>query len=145
MLAEKIGAETIELSETTGRRGIFGFIKSGFQAVKKKSSELSGKPWDRAREFDTLYLMTPIWAGNGTPAMNAFLENADLNGKTVFTVTLQADPNTKGNEKVHEYLRGRIEEKGGTVEGSFALHSASRPGAFAGEEHIKNEVEKIST
>ena len=58
--------------------------------------------------------MTPIWASNGTPAFNAFMEKMDLSGKRIHVVTLQADPGKKGSAGVHEYFKTRIENAGGT-------------------------------
>jgi hypothetical protein len=87
--------------------------------------------------------MTPIWAGNGSPAINAFLDNADLSGKKVFLVTVQADPHFEKSGEVHEFLKNRITEKGGTFTEAYALNG-SRPGSFAGEDHIRRQVAKIT-
>jgi flavodoxin len=143
MLAEQINAEIVELQETVSRRGLFGFLRSGSQAMRKKSSALKGDPWKESADYDVLYLMTPIWAGNGTPAINAFLDNADLSGKKVYVVTVQADPRFEKSGEVHEYLKNRITEKDGTYTEGYALNG-SRPGSFAGEDHIRKQVSKIT-
>lgn len=142
LLASEIGGELIKLTEKSPRNGVIGFMKSGFQAVSKSSSELIGDPWNLIEGFDFIFLMTPIWAGNGTPAINAFLDKANLKGKTISIITLQSDTTHKGIEKVHDYLMKRVESKGGTTTECFAL-TGSTPGKFAGEEHLKNEFKRV--
>jgi flavodoxin len=142
LLASEIGGELIKLTEKTKRDGVIGFMKSGFQAVSKASSELAGEPWKLIEGYDFIFLMTPIWAGNGTPAINAFLDNADLKGKSVSIITLQSDVSHKGIEKVHDYLMKRVESKGGMTSECFAL-TGSTPGKFAGEDHLKNEFKRV--
>jgi flavodoxin len=140
-LGEKIDAAIIELVEKKDRKGIFGFIKSGFQAINKKSSKLEGNPWEDIKEYDEIYFMTPIWASNGTPAFNTFMEEMDLNGKRIHIVTLQADPGKKGSKEVHEYFKTKIEKAGGHVVDSYALTSAA-PNKFAGNEKLEKEVDE---
>ena len=141
-LAGKIDAAIIKLVEKKNRNGIFGFIKSGFQAINKKSSKLGGNPWEDIKDYDEIYFMTPIWASNGTPAFNAFMEEMDLNGKRIHVVTLQADSGKKGSKEVHKYFKIKIEKAGGHVIDSYALTSGP-PNKFAGNEVIEKEVDDI--
>jgi len=141
-LAGRLKAELVELVEKKGRKGLIGFIKSGYQATTGKRSELQGEPWKEIEHCSTIYLMTPIWGGNITPAMNAFLHQADFKGKEVTLITLQADPKGGGSEKVHDHLRSIVENSGGTFLKGFALHS-DVPGKFAGKEYIQSQLDKI--
>lgn len=140
-LAEKISADMIELTEKKDRKGFYGFIKSGFQAVTKKSSDLTGDPWDLISGFPEIYLMTPIWAGNGTPAMNRFINKADFSGKKVVLITFQADIKKESSAKVHNYYKSKIEERGGNSFEAIALHS-TLPGKYAGKEYIHTQLEQ---
>lgn len=140
-LGEKIKAEPIELVEKKGRKGLLGFLKSGYQAVTGKSSRLQGDPWTPIKSLPELYFITPIWGSHSTPAMNAFLERADLQGKTVTLITFQADVKGSGSEQVHQHIKNQVEKRGGTFLQGIALHSAA-PGKFAGKEHIEKQIEK---
>ncbi|KUK73280.1 MAG: putative flavodoxin [Clostridiales bacterium 38_11] len=142
LLASEIEGELIKLAEKSPRDGVIGFIKSGFQAVTKASSKLIGEPWNKIEDFDFIYVMTPIWAGNGTPAINAFLDKVDLKNKSIGIITLQSDASHKGIEKTHEYLMNRVKSKGGIATECFAL-TGSSPGKFAGEERLKNEFKRV--
>lgn len=141
-LAGSLDGELVELVETKGRKGLPGFLKSGFQAVTRKTSELHGEPWERIQGFTKIYLLTPIWGSNGTPAMNKFVQEADFSGKEVTVVTFQADVKKEGSEKVHENYKDGIESRGGTFLEGIALHSAL-PGKFAGKEYITTQIDSI--
>ncbi|HSW35318.1 MAG TPA: hypothetical protein VLH18_01805, partial [Candidatus Limnocylindrales bacterium] len=141
-IAAKLDAELIELVETEERGGITGFLKSGYQAASKKKSELKGEPWKQIERHTKLYLLTPIWAGNGTPAMSAFLDKADFTGKEVIVATFQYDQKGSGSAKVHAYMKEKIESGGGKYLKGIALHGAP-PGKFAGMEYIQMQTDKI--
>ena len=119
-----------------------GFMRSGFQASRKRSSKLTGDPWGTSKGYSHLILMTPIWAGNGTPAMQAFLDAAELADKSVEIITVQADPKFGGIEKTHDYLKALAERKGGRVLTCVAVNGAS-PGKYGGDEHVQREAERI--
>lgn len=135
-------ASLIQLKEKTGRDGIFGFMKSGFQAVTNRASQLIGDPWQEAAKHKTLYLMTPIWGGHKTPAMNAFLRKMDFSFKTVYLITVQADPDHRKSDMVHQQIRDLIKEKGGMVIQSIALTGA-KPGKTALERDLKSQLDGI--
>ena len=141
-LGDKLGAEVFGVEESEKRKGVFGFIKSGFQAVSGQPALISPDSFGYVEDFDTVWLLSPIWAGNANPAMNAFLDGAKLSDKTVHIVTFQADPDAGSAPKVHEYLSKRVAEKGGRVGRTWALHSAS-PGKFAGEEALSSQIDTV--
>ena len=141
-LAGKIDAAVVKLVEKKDRNGVLGFIKSGFQAVNKKASKLEGNPWEDISDYDEIYFMTPIWASNGTPAFNAFMEKMDLTGKRIHLVTLQADSAKKGSSEVHEYFKMKIEKAGGHVVATYAPSSAP-PNKYAGNDHLEKEVDDL--
>jgi hypothetical protein len=142
LIAEKSSGTLVPLEEVGRRKGFFGFLKSGFQATTKRPSKLAGDPWSRMSGCERVYLLTPIWGGNASPAVNAFLQRADLTGTRVTVVTLQADPEGRGSDKVHAGLFERVRACGGETAGAYALHSAG-PGKFAGEEQLRSEAAKI--
>ncbi|MBF9017347.1 MULTISPECIES: flavodoxin [unclassified Oceanispirochaeta] len=136
LLAARLDAELIELKPLKKT----GFLRSGYMAVKKKRAELEGDPWQACTEKDLLILGTPVWAGNGTPAINSFLDKADLKGKRVFLFTLQADPGMEKAPAILSYLSRRVETAGGEVSGTLSLHGAS-PGKTAEEAQYKEIVD----
>ena len=138
-IADKMGSELIELIEAKGRKGLTGFIKSGYQAVSGKTSQLMGDPWKKAEKHSLIYLMTPIWGGKTTPAMNGFLNKADFMGKDVTVITFQADEKGAASEDVYNNIRQIVENAGGKFIGGYAMHSTA-PGRFAGKEYIEKQL-----
>ncbi len=140
-LAEKLGAELVELVEAKGRSGLAGFLKSGYQAVSGKKSQLVGDPWKEAEKFSSLYLLTPIWGGKITPAMNSFLERARFKGSEVTVITFQADEKGSGSQNAYSAIRHTVENSGGAFLGGYAMHSTA-PGRYAGKEYIVKQLEE---
>lgn len=140
LLARKIGAETVELRETRKRHGFLGSV---FRAARKKAAPLRDCPENRAAEFDRIILGTPIWAGNGTPGVNGFLERTDLSGKELILFTVQADPSGAGSREVCAYLEGLARKRGltGPVR-SFFLHGAA-PGKTASEKEMSARIDGL--
>ncbi len=127
-LHEKVGGEIIELIEK--RKGNF------LQALLKKGSKLKGNPWAAIEEASLVYLMSPIWASNGVPAMNAFLKKADLKGKDCIIITFQQFEDLKNSSKVHEHYENLVRKCQGKVINDFAFRGG-KMGHFAGEEANK--------
>ncbi len=140
-IAGRLGAELIELVEGKGRKGMTGFIKSGYQAASGKVSQLLGAPWKEAEKHTSLYLLTPIWGGKTTPPMNTFLQEADFKGREVTVITFQADEKGAASEGIYKNIRQIVESSGGVFLGGFAMHSAP-PGRFAGKEYIEKQLDE---
>lgn len=140
MLAEKYKGRIFVLEEIGNRKGLFGFIKSGFQAATGKQSKLSNSPWKELDGFDKLYLCTPVWAGNITPAMNTFMANADLTGKEITIVTVMADPDLRNIDKTHKCFSDLVVKKGGTVSKCIGLNGSS-PFKQGDKVHIKRQFD----
>ena len=132
----------VEAGSPREYRGILGFIRGGFRSVRQKSSTIKGEPWNELTGVDEIYLLSPIWAGSANPVINGFLDNADLRGKTVHVATFQADPKGDRAPVVHQYLKRRIAECGGSPGRTWALESEA-PGKFAGEDKLRAQVDRI--
>jgi flavodoxin len=132
------GATGRELVDTRKRTGIPG---RALAAMLGSSTKLKD-PNFSVEGFDTVVLMTPIWAGNLTPAMNTFLKKVDLTGKRVIIGLVgAADENLKAAEK----MRQKIEGKGGKIIELAYLKGVSLNdnGGSLTDEHVAKESEKI--
>lgn len=134
ILGEKINAKLIELKEIN--KGNF------IQAIFKRGSKLKGNPWKEIEDAKIVYLMSPIWASNGVPAMNAFFDKAEFSGKEINIITFQQFEDFKGSEKVHKYIKEVVENKKGTVKNCYAL-LGGKIGHFAGDNNIKVQIDQI--
>ncbi len=82
-IAEAVGADVVELQpKKPYPKGFLKFVIGAFQTLFKKSPEL--QPFDKnPKDYDLIFLGTPVWAGNYTPACRTFLSQAALTGKTI--------------------------------------------------------------
>ncbi|MEX1375966.1 MAG: hypothetical protein AB1Z23_00695 [Eubacteriales bacterium] len=140
LIEEKYNGRLIKLEEKTKRRGLIGFLKSGYQASSGKQSKLINTPWEDIKDCSELYLCTPIWAGKTTPAMNTFLANADFKNKEVIIVTVMADPKLGGASRVHESMKEIVEGKGGSVIKCVGFNGTS-PFEKGEKNHIKRQFD----
>lgn len=70
-------------------------------------------------EYDQILLGVQIWAGHVPPAILHFIRQAELSGKKIWLFITKADDHVP-----QPYLDGltrRIEKRGGTVAGHFAV------------------------
>lgn len=133
-LSEKWHLDIIELKEI--HKGNF------VQAILKGKSKLVGQPWKIAEAYDHIVLMGPIWASNGVPAINAFVENMDWHHKSVTIITFQMFEDLKNSSQVHGHISKCIEDKGGHISSKYAL-IGGKMNTFAGDEAIKKEIDKV--
>lgn len=116
-IAEVLKSKSRKIVEIQHRAGLLGFIRSGFDAARGVSSDI--RPMDTGLEnFNTVFLASPVWAGSSTPAMNAFIDEADFNHKKVVLVATMA---TKSNLSFIKRMTRRIEKKGGQVIGNLMI------------------------
>ncbi len=128
-IKEKINGELKEIKDKCKRDGIIGYIKSGYQALKKKSVEIE----DLSVQSNRIFVGTPVWAFSMTPAVRTFLNKADLKGKEVVLFATMGGSGDKATFKEMEEL---IVKNGGKVIGSFSIIAQRK-----NYEEIKNEVE----
>lgn len=134
IISERLNGNRIELKE----------VKKGnaIQALFKKGSQLFGNPWNEIIEAEVVYLMLPIWASNGVPAMNTFLEKADFKGKKVTIITFQQYSDLRNSDKVHKHISEIVTKKGGIIQKCHAMVGA-KMGTFSGEDNIMKQINKI--
>jgi len=134
LLNKRTNGNIIELTES--KKG------NVFQSIFKKESKLIGQPFNEIKDADTVYLMQPIWASNGVPAVNSFIKNAVFIDKKVYIITFQASKQLRGSEKVHKYYKEQIENKGGKVVKCYAFVGGGI-GKCLSDEKIEEQIKDV--
>lgn len=83
-IAEAVGADTLELKPTkeVASQGFAKFFWGGAQVMMKRTPPLL--PFDKQpREYDLLFIGTPVWAGTYTPPLRTFFSTMDPKGKQI--------------------------------------------------------------
>ncbi len=75
-ISEKLLCDAIELKDTMNWKGVFGFIKGGYYAVKKKAVSINTSK--ELGEFDALIIVSPLWADGIVPAVRGLLATTEL-------------------------------------------------------------------
>jgi len=115
-LAELLKAETEEIRETRKRGRFFGYVRSGFEVIRKISppiAELRHNPGD----YDMVVIGTPVWAGTFASPVRSFLvKYGDRVKKTAFFLTM-------GGEKEARSLTEMSDIIGKQPLGTFSLRA----------------------
>jgi flavodoxin len=121
-LGKQSGADVREIQETK-KQSIFGaYITGSFAALRHKTSSI--QPVDlNLKNYDTIFIGSPIWAGNCAPAINTLMEQVNLKNKNVVLFFTMG-----GNEakKAVEYLTKVVASQGGKVIDTASFNSSAK-------------------
>ena len=72
-LANNLNADLEEIKDTQSRSGVIGFLKSGYQANRKKLTTI--KPIEKnPEEYDMVVIGTPVWSGKISVPVRTYLD-----------------------------------------------------------------------
>ena len=91
------------------------FLKNCIDAFTQKNVKLQLVP--DIKKFDVIFLCTPVWAFNITPAIRSFLNLSDMSGKKVFLLITYGSG--KGKEQAMDNFENLVKKSGGEVIGKF--------------------------
>lgn len=109
-IASKLSCEAIEITDNKNWKGILGFIKGGYYASTNKDVDI--KIHGNLEGTDELIVVTPLWAGGGTPAIRTFLKTTTLE-KVHLVVTSKGSEikNPSGYKSVNSIVRSKGNEE----------------------------------
>jgi len=77
--------EIDEIIDEIDYSGIIGWLKAGYNETRKKQTTITYKK--NACSFDTVVIVTPVWANGMTPAIREYIKK-ELNGfKTLYIIS----------------------------------------------------------
>lgn len=138
-ISEIIGADLLELKpkKDVESKGFMKYFWGGKQVITGKKPELL--PIDKKPEdYDLILIGTPIWASRYTPAINTFLDTAQINGKKIAFFCCHAGG---GNGKAFKMLKEQL--KGNEVLGEIEFKDPLKKGKEEAKEQLKEWIERI--
>ncbi|AZT89204.1 flavodoxin family protein [Caldicellulosiruptor changbaiensis] len=72
-LSKVLRCEIVEIKESSSRKSIFGFLRSGYEAITKKIVPIEDIDKDFSK-YDHVIVVSPIWAGNLPSPVRSFLK-----------------------------------------------------------------------
>ena len=82
LIASKLSCDLKAITPIKSYKGLFGWLKAGYQAASKKIPPLNSIDIN-FNEFDLVIVGTPVWAGNMSSPIRSFLTNNSKNFKNV--------------------------------------------------------------
>jgi len=71
-----IDSDMEEIIDTVKRSGILGYIRSGFQGLRKKLTAIEKTRSDPSK-YDITIIGTPVWVGTMTPAIKTYIHEQE--------------------------------------------------------------------
>jgi len=71
-LATRLGAEREKIADLKSRRGFLGYLGAALDSIRERPAELAGLD-KNPNDYALTIIGTPIWVGNITPAVRAYL------------------------------------------------------------------------
>lgn len=93
-LAINRNADIIEIDDLVNREGFWGFAKSGYQALRKKSTPIAHINIDLSK-YTTAIVCGPVWAGNIAPPIRTFLKDYAGKFEKIEYILMHADKKNK--------------------------------------------------
>jgi multimeric flavodoxin WrbA len=74
LLKEQLKCDVEEIMDLKNRKGLFGFISGGRDAMKRKHTQIEPVKNDLG-EYKMVILATPVWASTTSPAIRTYAAN----------------------------------------------------------------------
>ena len=92
-IAKEIGGDIEEIIDKKRRKGLLGFVLSGYDATRGRITKI--EPIKRSpKDYDLVFVGTPMWNKRITPAVRTFLRDNNFSEKRValFCTNLGSEP-----------------------------------------------------
>ncbi|AWX32343.1 flavodoxin [Methanosphaera sp. BMS] len=117
VIARKYNTEILEVNDKRKRNGILGFITGGYDSLFEKDTKIEYEKLD-LKDYDTIFIGTPVWASKPTPAIVQFIKENEFSGTNCVTFATMMG---SGGETTINVLNNMIISQGGNVKDSFIL------------------------
>ena len=132
-LALNLRCDICKIRDLKKRDGFRNRLSSTFDAFRENKTEIYPPRLD-LREYDTIYIGSPIWANNPTPAIITLIDQYDFRGKDVVLFTTTSGSDSEGAlNKMELKLRAR----GARVVQEFSIKTNNKD-----SETISRDTEK---
>ena len=124
-LALNLRCDICQIRDLKKRGGIRNLLGSSIDAFRESKTEIYPPTLD-LEEYDTVYIGTPTWVSNPTPAIITLIDNVDLRGKDVVLFTTSTSSESDG---ALEKMDLKVRARGGRVVQQFNLKTKDKDAA----------------
>jgi len=103
-----LGCDLEKIVDTVNRKGVFGWLKGGYQATRRRMTKIEPIKKNPAN-YDVVIISCPLWGSLMPPAIRTYIfENKDKFNKVAF---MSVSGGGKGNDKTIPDFEAAIEKK----------------------------------
>ena len=124
-LALNLRCDICQIKDMKKRDGIRSRLGSTIDAFRESKTEIYPPTLD-LEEYGTVYIGTPIWANNPTPAIITLIDSCDLRGKDIILFTTGS---TSDGEAALEKMEIKVKARGARVVQQFSLKTRDKTAA----------------
>ena len=121
-LALNLRCDLCQIRDMKKRDGIRNRLSSTIDAFRESKTEIYPPTLD-LEEYDTIYIGTPTWANNPTPAIITLIDSYDLRGKDIVLFTTGS---ASDGEAALEKMEIKVRARGARVVQQFSLKTKDK-------------------
>ena len=133
-LAKHLNASLIRIHDLKNRDGFKNRLMASINAFRENKTDIIPARVDLTN-YDTIYIGSPTWAGNPTPAILTIIDRCNFTGKDV---VLFATMDTNRGDSNVERLEEKVKMRGARVIESFTIATKGKS-----PEKLVNDTEAI--
>ncbi|WP_407422433.1 flavodoxin family protein [Methanobrevibacter sp.] len=116
-LSKHLNADLVRIHDLKNREGFKNKIMASINAFRETKTDIMPAKVDLTN-YDTIYIGSPTWAGNPTPAILTIIDRCNFTGKDV--VLFATMDNNNGDSNI-ERLEEKVKMRGARVIDSFTI------------------------
>ena len=128
-IAKELKADLCRVEEIRKRNRFLAYLTGSFAAMRDKCSEIKPVALN-VRDYDLIFLGSPIWASRPVPAINAFINDTNFKNKKVIAFF------TMGGSRYVKAINNitvKVEKRSGIITDSFAIRAKKNSDAIVKE------------
>ncbi len=116
VIAKEIKADVLKIEEEADRKGLMGYLKAGWDAIKEKEVTLVDSKEDISG-YDVILFGAPIWGWKPAPAIITHIDTLDLSKKKIVNFVMMGSSCGKSLDIMMDHVK----KSGGNVIDSISI------------------------
>lgn len=133
-LAKNLNGSLVRIHDLKKREGVKNRVFSVISAFREEKTDIIPAKVDLTN-YDTVYIGSPTWSGNPTPAIITIIDRCNLTGKDV--VLFATMDSNRGDSNINR-LEEKVKMRGARVIESFTIATKNKT-----PEELVNDTEAI--
>ena len=121
-LAKHLNASLVRIHDLKNREGFKNKLMATVNAFRENKTDIIPAKVDLTN-YDTIYIGSPTWAGNPTPAILTIIDRCNFTGKDV--ILFATMDSSRGDSNIAR-LEEKVKMRGGRVIESFTLATKNK-------------------